>query len=100
MKKAQLIYRNKVVTEKTITEFVIWKLPQPTPDRPHGIKYSLYHGNRDGQCIVRYDNETGKGDHKHLPEGEVAYQFVSPEKLIQDFMADIERLGGKKHGQT
>lgn len=59
--KAKLVYQNKVVTEDLITEFVIWELPNKTPDRPHGVKYRLYHGNKAGECIVRYDNESGKG---------------------------------------
>ena len=45
-----------------IVEAVIWQLADPTADRPHGLKYRLYCG-RGGECIVRYDNETGKGDH-------------------------------------
>jgi hypothetical protein len=90
--KAQLIYRNKVVTENTITEFVIWRLPGPSQDRPHGLKYRLYHGDVMGQCLVRYDNESGKGDHKHLGNKEAPYVFLSVEQLMQDFMTDIARL--------
>lgn len=90
--KATLIYRNKVVTEDYITEFVIWVLPVKTPDRPHGVKYRLYHGDKNGQCLVRYDNETGKGDHKHIGSCETAYQFVNVEQLIKDFMLDIKQL--------
>ena len=40
---------------------VLWQLPKPTKDRPHGLKYRLYYGLADGTCVVRYDNETGKG---------------------------------------
>ena len=77
---------------------VIWELPQKNHDRPHGIKYRLYHGDRTGRCIVRYDNESGKGDHKHTAEKESAYKFVSVEQLMKDFISDIVRLtrGGKK----
>jgi hypothetical protein len=64
-------------------------LPQITPERPHGLKYSLFYG-RDGQRIVGYDNERGKGDHKHLRDTETRYQFVSVEQLVADFLADIE----------
>lgn len=90
--KATLIYRNKVVTEDRITEFVVWALPHKTPDRPHGIKYRLYHGDKTGRCIARYDNESGKGDHKHLGDKEIFYKFVNVEQLIKDFIFDIIRL--------
>lgn len=94
---AKLIYRNKVITENYITEFVIWELPNKTADRPHGIKYRLYHGDKKGRCIVRYDNESGKADHKHIGDEEILYQFVTVEQLMKDFIFDITRLTeGKK----
>ena len=41
-----------------------------------------------------YDNERGKGDHKHLDEQEVAWCFVSVEQLMADFLADVQRWSG------
>ena len=90
--KSKLIYRNKVITENRVTELVIWALPDKTRDRPHGIKYRLYHGDQKGQCIVRYDNELGKGDHKHIGEKETLYKFISVEQLMKDFISDITHL--------
>ncbi len=90
--KAKLIYRNKIITEDRITEFVIWQLPNKTPDRPHGVKYRLYHGDKKGHCIIRYDNESGKGDHKHIGSKEIFYQFVSVEELMKDFIFDISKF--------
>lgn len=90
--KAILIYRNKLVTEAGITEFVIWKLPNKTSDRPHGIKYRLYHGDKNGKCIVRYDNESGKGDHVHYGSKEKSYHFRNVEQLMKDFIFDVTRL--------
>lgn len=94
--KAKLIYQNKVVNAEGITELVIWELPHKTADRPHGIKYRCYHGDKLGQCIVRYDNESGKGDHKHIGKNEIPYKFVSVEKLMRDFLDDIKRLTRKE----
>ncbi len=31
---------------------------------------------QQSNCLVRYDNEAGKGDHKHIEDREQAYQFV------------------------
>jgi len=69
---------------------VIWQLPEPTEDRPHGLKYRLVYV-RDGERVVGYDNETGKGDHKHLDKRELPYRFENVEKLIDDFYADVRR---------
>jgi hypothetical protein len=46
---------------------------------------------RDGQRIVDYDNERGKGDHRHLREAEMPYRFKDASTLLQDFMSDVER---------
>lgn len=43
---------------------------------------------------MRYDNERGKGDHRHLGEIEVPYMFESFARLMADFMADVNRLEG------
>lgn len=72
---------------------VIWKLQVPTKGRPHGLKYQLYCG-RLAQCMVRYDNETSKGDHRHIGAREEPYRFESVSKLIEDFQADCTRLAG------
>jgi hypothetical protein len=69
----------------------VWKLPMATPERPHALKYRLYCG-RAGRCLVRYDNEIGKGDHVYYGEQQVPYHFVSRERLMVDFVNDVKRL--------
>ena len=59
------------------------------------MKYSLFYGV-PGKRIVGYDNERGKGDHRHLGEKEEPYLFVSPEMLIADFLADVANARGGK----
>lgn len=71
---------------------VLWQLPEPTKDRPHGLKYRLYYGLADGTGVVRYDNETGKGDHRHYGVQEEPYVFTGVETLVGDFLADIARV--------
>lgn len=92
--KAKLIYKAKEIDpDGFITEMVIWALPAKSAERPHGlIKYRLYYEDVLGNCIVRYYNEAGKGDHKHIGDREETYQFVTVEKLVADFLADIEKL--------
>lgn len=40
---------------------------------------------------VRYDNERGKGDHKHLGGQETHYSFIDVDHLVADFHADIRK---------
>ena len=90
MAKAKLIYRSKLIyPEGAIREMVIWQLPEKSTERPHALKYRLYYGDAKGNCLVRYDNETGKGDHRHFKHQEEPYQFTSVEQLIKDFQNDI-----------
>jgi hypothetical protein len=92
-KAAPLLDEKVVLPDGAIMELVIWRLPRATPDRPHGLKYRLYFGRR-GICLVRYDNESGKGDHRHIKGREESYRFVSVEKLRRDFETDIAKYGG------
>ena len=92
---AKLIFRDKFIyADGAIREMVIWRLPAPDAERPHGLKYSLFYG-MPGKSIVRYDNERGKGDHRHYEDYEEAYVFSTVEQMIQDFAHDIERYRGK-----
>ncbi|OGT80499.1 MAG: hypothetical protein A3H91_12325 [Gammaproteobacteria bacterium RIFCSPLOWO2_02_FULL_61_13] len=98
--KAILRLRSRVVLpDGAVVEMVAWELPRETPDRPHALKYRLYCG-RDGKCLVRYDNETGKGDHRHYGELEQRYRFRTWETLMEDFLADVDRLTGGKDDKT
>ena len=46
----------------------------------------------DGKCVLRYDNEPGKGDHRHIGDAEERYRFKSAEQLLADFWADVEEV--------
>lgn len=81
----------KIYPSGVIVEMVLWLLPHATADRMHRFKYRFYCG-KNGRCIVRYDNETGKGDHVHYGDEEHPYRFTSPERLIADFLADARKL--------
>lgn len=90
MKAKRIFYDRAILPDGAVVEMVIWQLPQHTVERPHCLKYSLFYG-RNGQRVVGYDNERGKGDHKHLRDVEIRYRFVSIEQLVADFLADVER---------
>ena len=61
--KAELLLRDKYIYQEdgALREMVIWRLPEPDLERPHGLKYRLYYGQPD-LCLVRYDNERGVYD--------------------------------------
>lgn len=79
----------KVVGDDAFVEIVIWAAPEPVDGSDHGYKYglALVVG---GRCVLRYDNERGKGDHRHLGDLETPYRFESLAKLLADFWKDVE----------
>jgi hypothetical protein len=98
--KAKLIYKEKSQLEDgSVLELVLWEIPVKTKDRPHGYKYRLYYGDSEGNCLVRYDNESGKGDHKHIGDKELLYHFIDKDKLLEDFYRDVVRNGKNKGGK-
>jgi Family of unknown function (DUF6516) len=93
MIKALLVHRSKIsYPDGAIREMVVWQLPVPSANRPHGVKYRFYYGLPDGTCLIRYDNEAGKGDHRHSIVQEESYNFISLDQLFEDFFADIAKL--------
>ena len=93
---ARLLYRGKYIySDGAIREMVLWQLPHKTPDGPHGLKYRLYYGLGDGTSLVQFDNESGKGDHKHVGSQEEGYNFIDVETLVVDFLAEIEKARRK-----
>lgn len=90
--RARLIYREKFIyADGAIREMVLWQLPKRTAEKPYGLKYRLYYGLADGTCLVGYDNETKKGDHRPWRDQEESYQFTDVETLVADFLKDIEK---------
>jgi len=88
--KATLLLRDRQVlpSEDAVIEIVIWQLPRTRPGSLHRFKYRLALVV-SGECVLRYDNEAGKGDHKHLGAREVPYRFADLDGLLQDFRTDV-----------
>ncbi len=97
MKNAHLVRHVKAVDELgNIAEIKMWRLLKPSPDRPHGYKYSLVY-IVNGRRAIGYDNAEGKGDHRHYGVKEMPYFFTTLKRLVQDFARDIEAFKrGKK----
>jgi hypothetical protein len=94
MKVVLAFYDKQVLPDGAIVETKIWQPAKPVRGSTHKLKYSLFYGF-PGKRLVAYDNEPGKGDHRHFEGEEAAYNFRTVEKLMADFLADVRRLRGE-----
>lgn len=95
---AILLVRTRIVySSRSFAELVLWRLPKSVPGSGHPFKYRLAYVV-DAECVVRYDNEVGKGDHRHFGTAEAGYRFRTPERLIADFQNDIARWNDENSG--
>lgn len=90
MKATELLRTRVVLADDAFAELVLWRVPKPLMGSTHSFKYRLAYVV-GGRCVVRFDNEAGKGDHRHVGGVERPYVFDSPEKLITDFQSEIAR---------
>ena len=72
-------------------ELKLWQVPKSVPGSTHSFKYSLFYG-RAGQRLVAYDNETGKGDHRHYADKQDTYVFTTFRQMLVDFLNDVRQL--------
>lgn len=84
-----LLRERRVLAENQFAEMVIWRVPKRVPGSAHDFKYRLALVV-DEVCVLRFDNEAGKGDHKHLGTVQVAYAFTTLERLVEDFWQAVE----------
>jgi hypothetical protein len=87
---AEMIYRERhVLGEDAFVEIVVWRVPRSVRGSSHRLKYRLALVVA-GECVLRYDNEAGKGDHRHIGGVETQYAFGGYEQLLSDFWSDVE----------
>jgi hypothetical protein len=90
--KALLIEKSRTVLgDSAFFEVALWHLPEPVPGSGHPFKYRLALVV-NGECVLRYDNERGKGDHRHFDGREEPVEFTSLEAIYDAFQADMERI--------
>lgn len=93
--KAVLAFHDKqVLPDGAIVEMKIWEVATPIAGCSHNLKYSLFYGSKGGR-LAGYDNERGKGDHRHIGDSQERYVFKTVELLMADFLADVRRLRGE-----
>jgi len=87
---AELLLKERLVEGGNgFVELKVWRVPKAVPGSSHAFKYRLAFVVH-GVCVLRYDNESGKGDHKHVGDAELPYVFVSPRQLLHDFWRDVD----------
>lgn len=91
MKAINLLNERINISEIAFVEMVIWKVPESVQGSSHHYSYrfALVINN---ECAMRYDNEAGKGDHKHIGNTETGYNFTDIDRLLADFWTDVGRL--------
>ncbi|HET8790153.1 MAG TPA: DUF6516 family protein [Modicisalibacter sp.] len=88
--KAKLLLRERYqIATSSFAELRIWQVNQPVRGSKHEYKYALVYVVEE-KCVLRYDNEAGKGDHKHIDAEEVPYSFTTPAQLLADFWSDVD----------
>ncbi len=90
MKAVELRRTRVVYSQAAFAELVVWQVMEPVVGSAHGFKYRLAY-IVCGECVLRYDNEAGKGDHRHYAGKERAYKFTTIDQLVADFQRDIAR---------
>lgn len=90
MAAENLLAERHQVAPDAFVELRIWRVPRPVPGSGHEYKYALAYVV-GGVCVLRYDNEAGKGDHRHTGSDETPYRFTTPAVLLADFWHDVEQ---------
>jgi hypothetical protein len=89
------------------TKFEARRIPQPTEEIPHGIRYSLTLHNRHGERVMGFDNahavkmkkmnkyqgrKTYDHRHRHSKDEGVSYEFVDAHQLLKDFWLEVDKI--------
>jgi len=94
MKATRAFYDRGEFPDGAVVEMTIWKVPGPVLGCVHAFKYSLFYGY-PGERVVGYDNERGKGDHRHIGDRRGRYASSSVETLVADFLSDVRHARGE-----
>ncbi len=73
---------------------VVWLVPVRVPASHHDFKYTVVYVRNEIR-VVGYDNERGKGEHKHLDGAELPYLFTTIAQLLIDFETDVTAIRGE-----
>ncbi len=86
MQATLILRQTRSFKDGAASHIVVWLVPDPVPPSGHSFKYRLVYVV-EGVRVIGFDNERGKGDHRHLHDVETAYAFTSIAALLEDFTA-------------
>jgi len=89
VKARLLLNQRQQVRAAAFVSLRVWAVPAAVRGSAHGYKYSLAFVV-SGVCVLRFDNEAGKGDHKHVGATEAPYRFTTAEQLLTDFWREVD----------
>lgn len=90
MKAVLLHDERRQLGDEVFAELRLWRVPRSVPGSQHDLKYALALVV-SGTCVLRYDNEAGKGDHRHIGDREAPYCYSTLEQLLTDFWSDVNQ---------
>ncbi len=88
MMNAIPVLNDKKVFGAGFVQLVVWQVRELVPASAHRFKYRLVYVV-DGERVVGYDNERGKGDHRPILGQEYPYLFRDIPSLLDDFWQDV-----------
>ena len=88
--KAQLLMdEREALSDNAFVERVVWNVAERVAGSTHTYKYRLAFVVK-GTCVLRYDNEAGKGDHRHMGDDQQPYMFSTVDRLLADFWKEVD----------
>jgi len=90
MKAELMLNERHQLNAEAFVELRVWRVPRRVRGSGHDFKYALAYVV-SGTCVLRYDNESGKGDHRHIGAVEMDYRFTTPAELLADFWNDVNQ---------
>lgn len=85
----------RYLDENEFIQVLIWEVDPAVLGSDHSFKYSMAY-IVSGICVMRYGNEHGKGDHKHIRDQEIGTNFAGIDQLFADFLADVETIRSER----
>ena len=82
----RLVFADGSFLEGSMTQF------RATARQPAGIDYRLAYIAADGTVVVLYDNQAGHAPHRHIRGRREPYELASIDRLVDDFLADVDRV--------
>ena len=89
---ATLVMNRRIwLDANSLLSLVVWDVTPSVRGSNHKYKYRLAYVV-EGKCVLRYDNEAGKGDHKHQGAAEIPIEFIDINRLVDDFVVKVNQL--------